>query len=65
MLISTEDEKKDQDFLKKNFTFYNYDVSIRAILLLEFFFLEEEARLVVDALFLAVFDDSAMDSGEG
>ena len=40
-------------------------MSIGAILLLEFFFLEDEARLVVDALFLAVFDDSGMDSGEG
>ena len=58
-------KRKIKTFEEKNFFFYNYDVSIRAILSLEFFFLEEEARLVVDALFLVVFDDPGMDSGEG
>ena len=65
LLIRREDEKENREFFKKKKGFFdNYNVSIRPVLVVEFFFLEEGGRAAVEALFLAFLDDSWMDSGE-
>ena len=64
-LIRREDEKKNREFFKKKKVFFdNYDVFIGPVLLVEVFFLEDGARLAVEALFSAFLDDSGMESGE-